>query len=117
MIATKWTPGPWQHKNRPPGDAVKSGFSESLHEAKVPHEMVISMGTMWGLGVDVAAVPAYGKGSARANADLISAAPDLYAALAMAPDSHSVDAIAGKCSSPCYGCMRKAALAKARGET
>lgn len=79
--AAPFTPGPWRVGRRSEG--TRSGFGDALDTAEVPHILVTSSGTGFVLGVDVAAVPDYGglTGDPPANARLIAAAPDLYAAL------------------------------------
>mgnify|MGYP003443857007 FL=1 len=94
-METKWTPGPWPVK--PTGDFKRIVIGDGLVEGPGGYEVA----EVYSDDCD--------RDEAMANAHLIAAAPDLYAALAMAQLWLDVD---GRFD------MRgiNAALAKARGE-
>lgn len=95
MSETKWTPGPWE---------ITSGFVGPLKIVASVDESIDRSGKM-----EVAHVGAETFDRCRANARLISAAPDMYDALA---------AFVSDCdNTECEFCIAaRAALAKSRGE-
>ena len=86
MADEKFTPGPWETG----GLSRLSIFSGAKHIAY----------TLWGYGT--------GEDAARKNANLIAAAPELYAVVEAFGNEEISDAE--------FNRMRNAALAKARGE-
>jgi hypothetical protein len=106
MIDKKWTPGPWvvDHdypNDRTPGYANISGAIGQPEEHRALAKVVVELDG-----------ERYGQGEA--NAALIAAAPDLYAALELAIPllmTHPNDVGIRRYD------VARAALAKARGET
>lgn len=94
----EWTPGPWVSEDRPPN--MKIIFAE-VASGNRPSPCLMM------------------DGNQRANADLIAAAPDLYASLhALMDDSRFVVSVGG--NPIVVDAMlndARTALAKARGET
>ncbi len=101
----KWTPGPWAVFIDDSGDKW-TGWPLSIDAATDPDKTVVRTGGQWPYDWDTAT----SQREAVANAHLIAAAPDLYAALEMAQLWLSVD---GRFDMQGIN----AALAKARGET
>jgi hypothetical protein len=100
---TKWTPGPWVV------EGTASATVAARHDGAAEIAEVIATGSMT-------------HGERRANAHLIAAAPDLYAALAdllsCASDRSWAHITSGPCR--CKGCSidrAEAALSRARGES
>ena len=91
----KWTPGPWRY------DRTNGSPTTGEH---------MIAGAKPGY---LAEVRDCGSGDVRANAHLIAAAPDLYAALELIRNNEVVRAV---CPSPLWGKMADAMI-KARGET
>ena len=99
----KWTPGEWRIE-----EGSRGAFAIAVGgEPGEPTYAVICTRGEWGHRIV----------ESRANACLMAAAGGLYEALASAPDRHSVDIYTGGCAEDCWGCRRRAALARARGET
>lgn len=95
MSETKWTPGPWSYRG--------SLGPASNQYLKGPHIVESASGNQ------IAIMNGWRSDVSEANACLIAAAPDLYAALAAICDEDCIDMArltAGK-----------AALRKARGES
>jgi hypothetical protein len=95
----KWTKGPWPIK--PTGDFKRIVIGDGLVDGPGGYEVA----EVYSDDCD--------RDEAMANAHLIAAAPDLYAALEAIRDNEVVRAI---CPSPLWGKMADAMI-KARGET
>lgn len=100
----KWTPGPWSFDGSPMSRRTRYITRSDGRTIAAAH----SLG--W-LGTNEATYA--GRLESDANAHLIAAAPDLYAALEAIRDNEVVRAV---CPSPLWGKMADAMM-KARGET
>ena len=107
MSDTKFTPGPWRY------DRTNGSPTTGEH---------MIAGAKPGY---LAEVRDCGSGDVRANAHLIAAAPDLYAALEYYADTFcegfcndlpQAGTYIPEMDTDCSGCKARAALAKARGE-
>jgi hypothetical protein len=92
MMETKFTPGPWTVKIVPCGKFKSANIATDGHRA---------IACVWPIDWDVDYDPPVFP--LEANAHLIAAAPDLYAAISNSDDAHWTPAM-------------RAALKKARGE-
>ena len=95
----KWTKGPWPIK--PTGDFKRIVIGDGLVDGPGGYEVA----EVYSDDCD--------RDEAMANAHLIAAAPDLYAALELIRNNEVVRAV---CPSPLWGKMADAMI-KARGET
>lgn len=111
MSETKWTPGPWE---------ITSGFVGPLKIVASVDKSIDRSGKM-----EVAHVGAETFDRCRANARLISAAPDMYEALAASElvmtalatiSKHMLEPIASGAQVTSALTAARAALTKARGE-
>ena len=112
MSETKWTPGPWKHGKTP--HRYKDGSTQTFG-ADCVYSGDLAVCQVYGLWTNATLEEMEGESTQQvglANAHLIAAAPDLYAALeearVMMQAAHSRDI--------CFVCI-DAALAKARGES
>lgn len=103
-METKWTPGPWSVFIDDSGDKW-TGWPLSIDAVTDPDKTVVRTGGHWPYEWETAT----SQREAVANAHLIAAAPDLYAALEHMIRWHDQ-------LSPADIAKAEAALAKARGE-
>ena len=111
-METKWTPGPWSVFIDDSGDKW-TGWPLSIDAVTDPDKTVVRTGGQWPYEWETAT----SQREAVANANLIAAAPDLYAAL-----EHCLGALTCGMDgiwdhhAPKPADLARAALAKARGE-